>query len=34
MEMIIGAILLIILLILVAKRIDDKGKETFEKRDH
>lgn len=34
MEMIVGAILLIILLILVAKRIDDKGKETFEDRDN
>lgn len=34
MEMIVGAIVLIILLFLVAKRIDDKGKETFEDRDN
>lgn len=34
MEMIVGAIVVIILLFLVAKRIDDKGKETFEDRDN
>lgn len=34
MEMIVGASVLIILLVLVAKRIDAKGKETFEDRDN
>lgn len=32
--LIIGGITLIILIFLIAKRIYDKGKETFEKRDN
>ena len=32
--LIIGAITLIILIFLIAKRINDKEKETFEKRDN
>lgn len=32
--LIIGGITLIILIFLIVKRINDKGKETFEKRDN
>jgi len=34
MVMIIGGITLIILIFLIAKRIEDKGKETFEDREN
>jgi len=34
MALIIGGITLILLIFFIAKRIDDKGKETFEDRDN
>lgn len=34
MDMIVGGILLVLLIIVIAKRINDKENETFEKRDN
>lgn len=33
-SMIVGAVLVILLVFLIAKRIDDKSKENFEQRDN